>query len=57
MLVKLKDGQRMVKELLYQRPDSVAVMSVQGEKRCTITNGELDENRGLQAIIVILAPS
>ncbi len=47
----------MVKELLYQRPDSVAVMSVQGEKRCTITNGELDENRGLQAIIVILAPS
>lgn len=56
-LIKLKDGQRMVKELLFQRPDSVAVMSVNGQKRHTFMNEELDEHRGIQAIVAILSPS
>lgn len=57
VLVKLKDGQRMVKELLYQRTDSVAVMSINGEKRRTISMEDIDENHGLQAIVSILPPS
>lgn len=57
VLVKLKNGQRMVKELLYQRVDSIAVMSINGEKRMTINNDELDEHRGLQAVASILPPS
>lgn len=57
VLVKLKDGQRMVKELLYQRSDSIAVMSINGEKRHTIGLDELDDHRGLQAIVSILPPS
>ena len=57
VLVKMKDGQRMVKELLYQRADSIAVMSVKGEKRHTISNEELDDHSGLQAVVGILPPS
>lgn len=57
VLVKLKDGQRMVKELLYQRPDSIAVMSINGSKRHTISMEDVDENHGLQAIVSILPPS
>ena len=57
VLVKLKDGQRMVKELLYQRQDSVAVMAINGDKRQTIVNDDLDERQGLQSIVAILPPS
>ena len=57
VLVKLKNGQRMVKELLYERSDSIAVMSINGQHRHTINHEDLDENRGLQAIVSILPPS
>lgn len=57
VLVKLKDGQRMVKELLYQRTDSIAVMSINGEKRKTIPTDEIDDHHGIQAIVAILPPS
>jgi phage repressor protein C with HTH and peptisase S24 domain len=57
VLVKLKEGQRMVKELLYQRQDSIAVMSINGEKRKTIAIDEIDDHHGIQAIVAILPPS
>lgn len=57
VLVKLRNGKRMVKELLYQRADSIAVMSIKGENRQTILNEELDDHGGLQAVAGILPPS
>lgn len=57
VLVKLKDGQRMVKELLYQRQDSIAVMSINGDKRRTIATADIDDHHGIQAIVAILPPS
>lgn len=57
VLVKLRDGQRMVKELLYRRHDSVSLMSINGELRQTINAEDLDDHMGLQAIAGILPPS
>lgn len=57
VLIKLKNGQKMVKELLYQRADSIAVISVNGGTQQTILREDLDENYGLQAVTNIVAPS
>jgi phage repressor protein C with HTH and peptisase S24 domain len=54
VLVKLKDGQRMVKELLYRRPGIVEVLSVNGGERLTIYDEDLE---ALQAIAAVVAPS
>jgi phage repressor protein C with HTH and peptisase S24 domain len=54
VLVKLKDGQRMVKELLYQRPDSIEVLSVNNGERLTIYRDELES---LQAVAAVVSPS
>lgn len=54
VLVKLRNGQRMVKELLYQRPDSIEIMSVNGEERKTIYAEELES---LQAVSAVVSPS
>lgn len=57
VLVKLLDGRRMVKELLHQRPDSIGVLSVNGQLRQTFPCDEIDNHHGIQAIGSILPPS
>jgi phage repressor protein C with HTH and peptisase S24 domain len=55
VLVKMRDGQRMVKELLYQRPGiSIEVLSVNNGERQTIYAEELE---GLQAVAAVVSPS
>lgn len=54
VLVKVKDGQRMVKELLYQRPDCIEVLSVNNGERTTIYNDDLES---IQAIAAVVPPS
>lgn len=54
VLVKLRDGQKMVKELLYQRPDSIEVLSVNNGERLTIYTEDLES---LQAIAAVVSPS
>lgn len=57
VLIKLRDGQKMVKELILQRADSITVVSVNGDKRRTIMSDEIDNHYGIQAVVSILAPS
>lgn len=54
VLVKLRDGRKMVKELLFQRPDSIAVISVNGGERLTIAREDLDD---MQAVAAVVPPS
>lgn len=54
VLVRLKDGQRMVKELLYQRAGVVEVLSVNNGERTTIYAEDLES---LQAIAAVVSPS
>lgn len=54
VLVKLLNGQKMVKELLIQRPDSIDIMSVNGGTRRTIYNDELES---VQPVAAIVQPS
>jgi phage repressor protein C with HTH and peptisase S24 domain len=54
VLVKLRNGQRMVKELLIQRPGSVEIMSVNGGERRTIYADELE---ALVAVVAVVPPS
>ena len=57
VLIKLRNGQKMVKELILQRADSITVVSVNGDKRRTIMADEIDPHYGMQAVVSILAPS
>jgi phage repressor protein C with HTH and peptisase S24 domain len=54
VLVKLADGRKMVKELLYQRADCVEVLSVNSGERTTIYMEDLDS---LHAIAAVVSPS
>jgi len=54
VLLKLKDGQRMVKELLFQRTQSIEIMSVNGEQRRTIYRDELE---AIQPVAAVVSPS
>lgn len=54
VLVKLRDGRKMVKELLYERRDSVAVISVNGDKRMTIPREDIE---AVQAVGPVIPPS
>lgn len=54
VLVKLLNGQKMVKELLIRRSDSIEIVSVNGGERRTIYNDELDS---IQAVASIVGPS
>lgn len=56
VLVKLKSGQKMVKELLMQRPDSITVSSVNGDVRKTIDMSEIDTHFGVQSVAAIVSP-
>jgi phage repressor protein C with HTH and peptisase S24 domain len=57
VLIKLKTGQKMVKELLYQRADSITVISVNGGKQQTVLREDMDDQRGLQAVTAVVPPS
>ena len=54
VLVKLRNGQKMVKELLIQRPDSIEVMSVNGSHRHVYYREELES---IQAVAAVVPPS
>lgn len=54
VLLKLLDGRKMVKELLFRRSDSIEVMSVNGGIRLTFQMSELE---GIQAVGAVVAPS
>ena len=56
VLIKLKTGQKMVKELIMQRPDGITVVSVNGDTRRTIDAQEIDPHFGIQAVSAILSP-
>ncbi|MEJ7932548.1 S24 family peptidase [Ramlibacter sp. AN1015] len=50
VLVKLRSGQKMVKELLIERTDSIEIVSVNGGTRRTIYREELDSVQPVAAI-------
>lgn len=54
VLVKLRDGRKMVKEFLYRRADSIELLSVNGQQRLTIYNDEMDS---LQPVAAVVSPS
>jgi len=54
VLVRLKDGRKMVKELLYERRDAVSVISVNGDERLNIPR---DEVESVYAVTNLLPPS
>lgn len=54
ILIKLQDGRKMVKELLFRRPDSIEIMSVNGEHRFRLENSDID---GIQAVAAVVSPS
>lgn len=57
ILIKLLNGQKMVKELIMERSDSITVVSVNGDKRRTILREEIDNHYGIQSVSAILPPS
>lgn len=54
ILLRFTNGKKMVKELLFQRPDSIQVMSVNGEDRFPV---ELKELEDFQAVGAVVSPS
>lgn len=54
VLIKLRDGRKMVKELLFRRSDSVEVLSVNGDERIRL---EMTEIEGMQAVGAVVSPS
>lgn len=54
VLLKLKDGRKMVKELFLRRAGSVEVMSVNGGERVTFDVFELES---IQAVSAVVPPS
>lgn len=56
VLIKLKTGQKMIKELIMQRPDGITVVSVNGDLRRTIEVEEIDPHFGIQSVAAIVSP-
>lgn len=54
VLVKLNNGKKMVKELLYRRPTTIEVMSVNGGERLSYDITELE---ALEAVCAVVPPS
>lgn len=54
VLIKLNNGKKMVKELLYRRTTSVEVMSVNGGERLSFDINELE---ALEAVSAVVPPS
>jgi phage repressor protein C with HTH and peptisase S24 domain len=56
VLLKLRNGMRMVKELMYRRQSTIEVMSVNGGERLSFDFAELDD-KGMQAVGAVVSPS
>lgn len=56
VLLKLLNGQKMVKELIMQRHDGITVVSVNGDTRRSYGFDELDPHFGMQAVSAIVSP-
>lgn len=56
VLIRLRDGRKMVKELLFVRGGSIEVMSVNGGDRLSFDASDLEEERGMQAVGAVLPP-
>jgi len=56
VLIRLRDGRKMVKELLFRRGRTVEVMSVNGDHRLSFDVSDFEEERGIQAVGAILPP-
>lgn len=54
VLIALRDGRKMVKELVTGRPDSVTVVSVNGAERHTFERSEID---AIHAVAMIVSAS
>lgn len=54
VLLRLRDGRKMVKELLFRRNGAIEVMSVNGGERFRVELSELDD---LQAVAAVVSPS
>lgn len=54
VLIRLKDGRKMVKEFLFRRQGSIEVMSVNGEERFTIHSEDMLD---MQAVGAVVSPS
>jgi len=54
VLLKLLDGRKMVKELLFRRGNAIEVMSVNGGERLSFELSELD---GMQPVGAVVSPS
>lgn len=54
VLIRLKDGRKMVKEFLFRRPGTVEVMSVNGGERITIP---VEEMFDMQPVGAVVSPS
>ncbi|MDP9965107.1 phage repressor protein C with HTH and peptisase S24 domain [Variovorax paradoxus] len=54
VLLKLRNGKKMVKELLFRRSGSIQVMSVNGEERFTV---ELEDLEDMQPVGAVVSPS
>lgn len=57
VLIRLRDGRKMVKEYLYGRQHTIEVMSVNGGERLSFDRSELDDGRGMQAVGAVVSPS
>ena len=57
VLIRLRDGRKMVKEFLFRRQQAIEVMSVNGGERLSFNWMELDEERGMQAVGAVVSPS
>lgn len=51
VLLKLRDGRKMVKELLYRRPETMEVMSVNGGERISIDLTDLLDMHPVGAVV------
>jgi len=57
VLIRLRDGRKMVKEFLYRRAHSIELMSVNGQQRLSFEFPDLDDERGIQAVGAVVSPS
>lgn len=57
VLIRLRDGRKMVKEFLFRRQETIEVMSVNGGERLSFTWQDLAEDRGMQAVGAVVSPS
>lgn len=57
VLIRLRDGRKMVKEFLFRRQQSIEVMSVNGGERLSFSWADLAEERGMQAVGAVVSPS